>query len=174
MKIRLILAGFAVFCLAVGLMYYRLGGMKKPIVSQIFAPAYTIAGKTFTGKTHNNNPQFVNFQAQLNAEKTQFLGDFVLVYDQNPNHASDSVTVFGGFLVTDTTQIPKTYKIIQIPERQVIRAEILAHPLVAPSAIQVERAIQDFAQERGLTLQQGLLEKYTSQNQLITEIAVKN
>lgn len=176
MKIRLILAGLSIFCLAIGLIYYRLGGMKEPAISRIFAPSYTIAGKTFQGKTHNNNSRFVDFQAELNADELLFSSDFVLIYDQNPNQALDSVTVFGGFLVQDTTQIPDGYEIKQVPAREVIRVEVLSHPLVAPSAPQVEEAIQNFAEERILKLQEGLLEKYirNQQNQLIIEIAVQN
>lgn len=176
MKIRLIGIGFVVFILAVGLLFYRLGGMKKPFISQAVSASYVIAGKSYHGKTYDNHHAFQTFQSDLNADRDLFLGNFILIYDQNPNQASDAfITVFGGFVVTDTINIPDGYTIKRLSEQNIIKAEIISHPLVAPSAVQVEEAIKKFAQERNLELDRGLIEEYVrDQSKLITTVAIRN
>lgn len=172
MKIRLVLAGLAVFGIAVGLIFYRLGGMQKPTISKVFAPQYTVVGQEYNGKL---NQKFNKFQAQLHQDRSQFTGDFILIYDQNTNQPDVEVSVFGGFIVSDTTNIPENYKVKQVTEREVIRVSVISHPLVAPSAIQVEESIKEFAQERGLQIGKGFIEKYTqNQNEIITEVPIKN
>jgi len=171
MKIRLLIIGLFIFVIGVGLIFYRLGGMNKPSISRAIAPKYMVIGKVYNGKI---NQKFDDFQAQLQEDAELFTGDFILIYNQNPNQANIDLKVFGGFLTQDTTQIPQGYQLQQVPKREVIRATINSHPLVTPSATQVETELVTFAKERSIVLQEKLLEKYTrNQNQVITEIPVK-
>jgi len=171
MKIRLLIAGLLVSVIGIGLIFYRLGGINKPLISRAIAPKYTVVGKVYEGKI---NQEFDAFQAQLQEDAAQFAGDFVLIYSQNPNQSKRELKVFGGFLAEDETHIPQGYQLQQVPKREVIRATVNSHPLVAPSATQVEEELFSFAQERGILLQETFLEKYTrNQNQVITEIPVK-
>ncbi len=153
--------------------YVILGGLSKPALSQAQIPAYTIAGKAFRGNATSDTLMQLFTATQELHKSGKLPGILAAVYYNSPDEANGRVNVWVGVLVRDSTAaLPKGYLFRSFPSTFVVRAEIKAHYMVAPTPDKVKSQLQDFATAERWKPGSYVLEQYLNEKEIIMEIPV--
>ena len=166
---------FAVIILGSAVYFYsKLGGFSKTSMNVVSSSEYFIAGKAYKGTM--KNPSFGHlfqdadtFIVKNNLKGKAWVGG---VFYNNPPKDKDTLIAFIGVIVKDTLNPPGDgYSYRSIPARKVIRANIKAHYLFAPS---IYPDIEKYAQENKIqSLQVPSIEIYPSEDEVVVEVPVK-
>ena len=172
---RYIALVFAVVIIASALyLYSKLGGFSKVTMSVISSPEYIIAGKPYKGTM--KSPLFGRlfqdadtFIVKNNLKNKAWVCG---VFYNNPEKDKDTILAFIGVVVKDTSgTITPGYTYRRIVPRKVIRANIKAHYLFAPS---IYPDINKYAEENKIQLKQvPSIEIYPSEDEVVVEVPVK-
>jgi hypothetical protein len=155
-------------------LYSKLGGFSKTTMSVVSSPEYIIAGKPYKGTM--KSPAF----GRLFQEADTFIIKNKLkdkawvcgIFYNNPLKDKDTLIAFIGVVVKDTLgTISHGYSYRRIEPRKVIRANIKAHYLFAPS---IYPEIEDYAKENNIQLKQvPSIEIYPSEDEVVVEVPVR-
>ncbi len=150
-----------------------LGGFSKPKIIQTYIPTYAIAGKPFRGQAISDTlMQLFNATKDLHTAG-KLPGTLAAVYYTSPDESKGNVDVWVGILVKDTTiALPTGYLFRHFPSSSVVRAEINAHYMVAPTPDKVKSQLYEFATEQKLKPDSYVIERYLNEKEIIMEIPV--
>lgn len=156
------------------LMYFNRGGLVKPQISKVQTAPFSMVGKKYIGFGRDKALRELIRQTHEDMTNKVIQGTLTIVYRGNPDAEKDSVSVFVGVMVEDTLQVKlaKDYQIKYFPSMKTVRAEIKAHVSVAPNPEKINRMLVDFARKSGLTTDNVYIEKYVSEEHIISEIKV--
>jgi len=150
-----------------------LGGFAKPTLSQARVPVYIIAGKSFKGKANSDTLMQLFSETKALHESKQLPGTLAAVYYSSDAEAKGKVDVWVGVLVADsTTALPAGYLFRSFPSTSMVRAEIKAHYMIAPTPDKVKTRLYEFAAEQKLVPGRYVVEKYLNEREIIMEIPV--
>jgi hypothetical protein len=172
---RFIMLVFAVIIIGSAIyLYSKLGGFSKTTMTVVSSPEYIIAGKPYKGIM--KNPAF----GRLFEEADTFIIKNKLrdkawvcgVFYNNPPKDKDTIIAFIGAVVKDTLgAISPGYSYRRIAPRKVIRANIKAHYLFAPS---IYPDIDNYAEENKIQLKHvPSIEIYPSEDEVVVEVPIR-
>ncbi len=153
--------------------YAYLGGFSGPTVSVTTSEPLLLAGQAFEGTVKDD--AFGNaFRKAAELRDSEEMGGVLgNVYYNNPESKSDSIKAFIGLVIQDSTiNLPEGYELLRVPGgREVVRAEIEAHYMVAPGKLY--EAIFDHAKDNKLQLQDFYVEWFPTDREAVVEVPVK-
>lgn len=153
--------------------YIALGGLKKPQFSTIQVSGYIMAGVAFKGLASNEDLLKLFEQTRTHHQQNKLPGTLAALYYDTQANAKGEVDVFVGVLVKDSAAtLPEKYAYRYIAASRVVQATIASHYLVAPSPEKIRASLLNYAQEKGLLLQNFVIEQYIGDNNIIIEIPV--
>ena len=154
--------------------YVLLGGLKEPVLSEARIPGYVLAGKEFRGQSNDRELGILFEQARdLNA-RGQLPGTLAALYYQTKDANKGNVHTFAGVIVKDSTaKLPAGFVYRAVPAGRAVRAEILAHFLVAPAPGKVQEDLAAYARQGGFKPANYVVEKYYGSRNIVLEIPVK-
>jgi predicted transcriptional regulator YdeE len=153
--------------------YIALGGLKKPEITTQTVSDYMMAGVEFKGLASSEVLLQLFEQTRTYHEQNKLPGTLAAVYYDNQSEKGE-VEAFVGVLVTDTlTALPDTYVYKKIPANKTVQAKIMSHYMVAPSPEKIRGSLLNYAQEKGLALQELVIEQYLKDSHILIEIPVK-
>jgi hypothetical protein len=172
-KIVLIIVSFL---LIVGMItYIALGGLTKPAISTIQVSGYTMAGIAFKGMASNEELLQLFNQTRTFHQEKKLPGTLAALYYDTQASEKGEVDAFVGVLVNDTTaSLPEKYTYKHIEARQAVQAKITTHYLVAPSPEKIRASLLNYAQEKGLPLQELVIEQYLEESHILIEIPTQS
>ena len=161
-------------CVVSFVTYVLLGGLKEPVLSEVRIPGYVLAGKEYRGKSKDQELGSLFEQAKdLNA-RGQLPGTLAALYYQTKDADQGNVHTFAGVIVKDSTaRLPAGFVYRAVPAGRAVRAEILAHFLVAPAPGRVQEELAAYARQGGFTPASFVVEKYYGPRNIVLEIPVK-
>jgi hypothetical protein len=175
MNSRFIALIFAIIILGSAAYFYsKMGGFSSTSMTVVSSPSYFIAGKPFKGLM--KNPSFGGlfdeadtFIVKNNLKGKAWAGGF---FYNNPPKDKDTLIAFIGVIMKDTlSPLSDGYSYRSIPGRKVIRANIKAHYLFAPS---IYPDIEEYAKENNIeSLQVPSIEIYPSEDEVVVEVPVR-
>ena len=164
---------FGLFVLTFG-GYVLLGGFKQPVLSETKIPGYLLAGKEFRGQSNDRELGTLFEQAKEFNTKGQLPGTLAAIYYQTKDANKGNVHTFAGVIVQDSVaELPGGFVYRSVPASRAVRAEILAHFLVAPAPGKVQQDLAAFASQNGLKADTLVVEKYYGTRNIVLEIPVK-
>lgn len=153
--------------------YTILGGFSKPDVAQAKTPLYSIAGKVFEGTATSDTLMQLFTEIKQLHDSGKLPGTLAAVYYNSPAETKGNVHVWVGVLVKDSTLVlPQGYLLRNFPSTDVVRAEIKAHYMVAPTPDKVKAQLYEFAAAQNLKPGSYVIEKYLNEKEIIMEIPV--
>jgi hypothetical protein len=160
-------------------LYIKRGGLVMPQISKVQTLPFYMIATSYKGMIAKKEQGAIlrdkirQTHEYIDSGKLQ--GTLTLVYEGNPDQAKDSIQAYIGVIVADSVAMamPKGYEIRHFEAMRVVRAEIKAHVSVAPNPAKINEMLRDFARKSGLTLQDRHIEKYISEEHIISEIMVK-
>ncbi|HEX8531253.1 MAG TPA: hypothetical protein VF646_14575, partial [Cytophagales bacterium] len=143
--------------------YVLLGGLKEPVLSETRIPGYLLAGKEFRGKSTDGELGALFDQAKQLHVTGQLPGTLAAIYYKTKDAAKGRVHTFAGVIVKDSVaKLPAGFVYRAVPPGRAVRAEVLAHYLVAPAPGRVQEELAAFASQNGLKADTLVVEKYYS------------
>jgi hypothetical protein len=159
--------------------YFNRGGLVKPQLSKVQTQPFTMLGKSYKGFGKDKAIRELIRQTHEYMNNGTLKGSLSIIYRGNPdaknNSKTDSIEVFVGVIIDDTINIkaPKYYEIKNYPAMKTVRAEIKAHVTVAPNPESINKTLLEFARKSGLEIDNVYIERYLSEEHIISEIKVK-
>jgi hypothetical protein len=158
--------------------YFNRGGLVKPLLSKVKTQPFTVIGISYTGFGKDKAIRNIIRQTHEYLNEGKLKGSLSIIYDGNPDALKNSIKVFIGVIVEDTSNInkvilPPNYEVKNYPSMKTVRAEIKAHVSVAPNPAEINRTLVDFARKSGLVIDSVYIERYISEEHIISEITVK-
>ncbi len=164
---------FGLFVVSFG-SYVLLGGFKEPVLSEVRIPGYLLAGKEFRGPSNDQELGTLFEQAKELNVKGQLLGTLAAIYYQTKDANKGNVHTFAGVIVKDSVaELPAGFVYRVVPAGRAVRAEILAHFLVAPAPGKVQEDLAAYARQGGFKPSNFVVEKYYGSRNIVLEIPVK-
>lgn len=155
--------------------YITLGGLKKPQFTTQQVSGYLMAGVAFKGMASNEGLLKLFEQTRIYHQQEKLPGTLAALYVDIPTAEKGEVEAFVGVVVKDSaTVLPDKYVYKYIPADKAAQATIKSHYLVAPSPDKIRASLLNYAQERGLLLQNFVIEQYIGDNHIVVEIPVKS
>lgn len=172
---KIILVIIFIFIAGLILTYFTRGGMIKPVITKVETQPFTMIATTYRGMGKDKALRNIIRQTHEYLEKGQLKGYLTIVYQGNPDTRRDSINILIGVITADTNnvQLPVNYRFKHIPTMRTVRAELKAHVSVAPNPEKVNEMLVGFARKSGLELDTIYIEKYFSEEHIISEIKVK-
>jgi hypothetical protein len=175
MNKRFIMLVFAVIIIGSAVyLYGKMGGFTKTTMNVVSSPEYIIAGKPYKGTMRNPAFGRLFLQADTFIIKNNLKGKAWVcgVFYNNPAKDKDTLLAFIGVVVKDTLgTISPGYSYRRIEPRKVIRANIKAHYLLAPS---IYPEIDEYAEENKIQLKHvPSIEIYPSEDEVVVEVPVE-
>jgi hypothetical protein len=166
-----------VFILAAAAGYWYLGGFNEPQVSIVEHGGYRMVGKYYSGESGSSEANSTFREVAKLSQSGTLAGTMAVVILHEATEELDSVHQFVGILLPDKNQkLPPeadSLQLLEIPNRQSVRAQLQASSLVWPSPDKIVEAARQYAQEKGLQLAPNLtIEKYVSPTLLEVELPV--
>jgi hypothetical protein len=153
--------------------YVALGGFTKPVIATVPVSGYIMAGVAFKGSASNEDLLQLFEQTRELHQENKLLGTLAALYYDIPQSDKGQVDAFIGVIVEDSTaKLPSAYSYRSVAAKQAIQANITIHYLVAPSPEKIRTTLLDYAREKGLPLQNFVIEQYLNNNHIIIEIPV--
>lgn len=169
MKTSVISGIVALLLLAGGLLYVQSGDFTKVAPSQTFSSRLLLVGKPFKGKTKDKTMgETLNQVAKALKDKT-LEGEMVICYYGNPD-TDHEIEVFAGINQNSVSSIPEGFEVKKIPAYKAVSVKVNTGDLFAPTPANVNKAIIEFAKEKGLTLDTVYIEKFISDQEVVNEI----
>jgi effector-binding domain-containing protein len=154
--------------------YITLGGLNKPQYTLVQVPGYIMGGIAFKGMASNEDLLKLFEQTRLYHQQKKLPGTLAALYVDIPTSEKGEVDAFVGVLVKDSTIVlPDKYVYKYIPASKAAQATIKSHYLVAPSPEKIRASLLNYAQERGLLLQNFVIEQYIGDSNIIVEAPIK-
>jgi hypothetical protein len=152
--------------------YFLLGGTKEYPVLESDAVKYDIVGTPFRGRYVADSAQMVFEDIRSKIVSGQWQGDLVeLTY---PPEGDEEINQFFGVLLTGrVTQIEGNYQLKKIRTPGSLVVNLPMHWLVRPTREKVQAKIFDYAQERGIELEDYFLQRYLPDNSVTVEAFIK-
>ncbi len=159
----------AIICFCI---YYLLGGTREYVVRQSEAISYDVVGTPFKGRYVADSAQLIFEDMKSKVVSGEWKGDLVeLTY---PPEGDDEINQFFGVLLTGrVTQVDGSYQLKKIRANSCLVVELSMHWLVRPGREKVQAMIFDYAQERGLELEDFFLQRYLPDNSVTIEAFIK-
>jgi hypothetical protein len=172
---KIILLLIVTFIIGLLLTYFNRGGLVKPTLTKVQTQPFFMASTTYKGFGKDKNLRNIIRQTHEYLEKGVLKGSLAIIYYGNPDTYKDSIDIVVGVMIQDTAQmkLPENYQIRQVPAMRVVRAELKAHVSVAPNPAKINEMLIDFARKSGLQPDHIHIEKYFSEEHIISEIGVK-
>lgn len=151
--------------------YYLLGGFQEIKVVESYNNTYSVAGKHFTGsmKSDTLRTYFEEVREQLTEKKLR--GELCIVNYRDPNLKNTEVHQFIGIRLDDEiAEIPSGFDVIELESTQTFKVALVMHPLVRPNPEKIEGLVHDYAQERGIELQELSMEILFQDNSVLVEM----
>ena len=172
-KLILIVASFLLISGIIA--YIALGGLRKPEISTVDVSGYTMAGIAFKGRASNEDLLQIFEQTRTYHQENKLPGTLAAVYYDTKASDKGEIDAFVGVIVQDTlATLPNKYSYRKLPAAKAVHATITSHYLVAPSPEKVRAGLLNYAQEKGLPLQELVIEQYLKDSHIVIEIPVKN
>jgi hypothetical protein len=172
-KIIVIVASLLLLIGFVG--YLALGGLKKPEITTVQVSGYILAGVPFKGMASNEELLKLFEQTRTYHTDNNLPGTLAAVYYDIQSSEKGEVDAYVGVRVKDSSAtLPEKYTYRKIPATKAVKATITTHYLVAPSPEKIRVSLLNYAQQRGLSLQNLVIEQYLADSHIIIEIPVKN
>ncbi len=154
--------------------YVLLGGFKKPALSETKIPGYLLAGKEYRGQSNGSELGTLFAQAKQLHATGQLPGTLAAIYYKTKDAEKGNVHTFAGVIVKDSAaRLPAGFVYRVVPPGRAVRAEVLAHYLVAPAPGKVQQELAAFAGQNGLKADTLVVEKYYGTSNIVLEIPVK-
>jgi hypothetical protein len=152
--------------------YFLLGGTKEYEVQESGAVSYDIVGTPFKGRYVADSARMVFEDIRSKIINEDWKGDLVeLTY---PPEDGDEINQFFGVLLTGrVTQIEGNYKLKKLRAPGSLTVKLSMHWLVRPSREKIQTMIFDYAQERGIALEDFFMQRYLPDNSVTIEAFVK-
>jgi predicted transcriptional regulator YdeE len=155
--------------------YLALGGLRKPEITTVQVSDYILAGVPFKGMASNEELLKLFEETRTYYEGNSLPGTLAAVYYDIQSSEKGEVDTYVGVMVKDSSAtLPKKYTYRRIPAAKAVQATITTHYLVAPSPEKIRATLLNYAQERGLALQNLVIEQYLADSHIIIEIPVQN
>ncbi len=158
--------------------YLKRGGNVQPRLSKVQTQPFRLIALSYKGIIAKREQEIVfrkkikQTHDHINSGKLK--GILALIYEGNPDQTKDSIQAYVGVMTNDTLQtLPEGYKVYTFPTYRVVRAELKAHVSVAPNPEKINLMLKDFARKSGLQLNNTYIEKYISEEHIISEIVVR-
>jgi effector-binding domain-containing protein len=171
---KVIFIGVSLLFIAGIITYIVLGGLKKPQLGTVQVPGYIMAGIAFKGLA--SNEQLLNLfeQTRNYHQQNKLPGTLAALYHDIPSDKGE-VDAFVGVVVKDSaTVLPGKYSYKYIPAAKAVQATINSHYLVAPAPEKIRAALLSYAREKGLLLQDFVIEQYIGDRYITVDIPVRN
>jgi hypothetical protein len=164
---------FGLFVLSFG-GFVLLGGFKKPVLSETRMPGYLLAGKEYRGQSNGTQLGTLYEQAKALHDAGQLPGTLAAIFYKTKDAQKGNVHTFAGVIVKDSAvRLPAGFVYRAVPASRAVRAEVLAHYLVAPAPGKVQQELAAFASQNGLKPDTLVVEKYYGTSNIVLEIPVK-
>jgi len=161
------------FLAVVSMVYIRLGGFNEVEFTVIDEVDYQMIGIPFEGRYKSNQVQNIFYQTRELLEQGKVMGTMAIIYEQDPADHDGEMKSFTGIILEQPIQeLPDGFQRKNFKANKVVQAKITAHPLVMPNPTKVKERMHNFAEEKGLILEDISLEKMLSERELIVEIPV--
>lgn len=146
--------------------YAYLGGFRSFEITLSEREDYQLVGHYYAGEYRSDSLKTLFFDAKKLITNGILEGNLAIAHF-SPVEEQDSISVFIGVAVrNESTQSPPNLEQRTIKAGKVIRANITAHSFVRPLRNKVDKRMEAFAHERGLTLRPIVLEHYLSEDEL--------
>lgn len=153
--------------------YIALGGLRKPEITTQTVSDYIMAGVNFKGLASSEELLQLFEKTRTYNKQNKLLGTLAAVYYDKQSEKGE-IEAFVGVLVTDTlAPLPDNYVYKKIPAIKTVQAKITSHFMVAPSPEKIRGSLLNYAQEKGLALQELVIEQYLKDSHIVIEIPVK-
>jgi hypothetical protein len=154
--------------------YVLLGGFKEPVLSETRMPGYLLAGKEYRGKSTDEELGSLFAQAKGLHTSGQLRGTLGAIYYKTKDAEKGNVHTFAGVIVKDSAaRLPAGFVYRAVPAGRAVRAEVLAHYLVAPAPGKVQEELAAYARQGGFKPANFVVEKYYGSRNIVLEIPVK-
>jgi hypothetical protein len=154
--------------------YVLLGGFKEPMLSETKIPGYLLAGKEYRGQSNGSELGTLYEQAKQLHASGQLPGTLAAIFYKTKDAEKGNVHTFAGVIVKDSAaRLPAGFVYRVVPPGRAVRAEVLAHYLVAPAPGKVQEELAAFASQNGLKADTLVVEKYYGTSNIVLEIPVK-
>lgn len=170
---KILLIGFPVLLIIIGIVYVLLGGLKQPEITITSSDGYIILGKRFSGKLDDKNLKETYREAQKKFKEGELKGIFSVMHFHEPDAETGKVDAVIGVVVKDSLQKkPKGYEYFHWGKGPVAKADIRSHFSVAPSPETINEVVTNLAQSKGYKLDSGSLERYFESDHLEVEFSL--
>ena len=155
--------------------YIALGGLRKPEFNIVPVSGYTMAGISFKGMASNEDLLKLFEQTRTDHQEGKLPGILAAMYYDIPESEKGQVDAFVGVIIKDSAAVlPDRYTYKYIPAVKAVQAKITTHYLVAPSPQKIRASLLNYAQEKGLLLQNFVIEQYIEDSNIVIEIPVRS
>ncbi len=159
--------------------YFNRGGLVKPLLSKVKTQPFTVLGVSYKGFGKDKAIREIIRTTHEYMNEGKLKGSLSIIYEGNPDSPKDTVNVFIGVIVDDTlgikkANLPEKYELKNYASMKTVRAEIKAHVSVAPNPAQINATLLDFSRKNGLVTDNMYIERYISEEHIISEIKVKD
>jgi predicted transcriptional regulator YdeE len=170
---KIIIIAISLLLISGVIAYIALGGLRQPEISTQTVSDYIVAGVDFKGLASDEELLQLFEQTRTYHEQNKLPGSLAAIYYDKQSEKGE-IEAFVGVLVTDTlAALPDNYVYKKIPATKTVQAKITSHYIVAPSPEKVRGSLLNYAQEKGLALQELVIEQYLKDSHIVIEIPVK-
>lgn len=153
--------------------YYLLGGFTEIKVSLTNEPAFEMIGKMYNGPVSSKKLDKLVQEIREKYDQGELEGVFGLCFFSNPDE-TDTVDVLVGIISEKLVKTPVGWIKKKFGASQAITASIAAEAVVAPSASETNKKINEFAQQESLEISGIYIEKYVEDFKIITVVPVSS
>lgn len=150
--------------------FWQMGAFNEPEFAYTKSPEYSLAGRTFEGSLAAEGYQKLQQEVQQNWKAGTLDGTRAVYFFNNPD-TSKVVRVLVGLLVSDSSQaLPEGWTYHRLPAREVIKTVLSTSRWIAPNPQEMYVQTAGYAQENGLQLGEGILEKHHESGRIVMEV----
>lgn len=155
------------------IIYNQLGGFNEPEISLKAINKYQIAGKMYEGNIRDREWEELYVRIRSFKEKQGLQNSLAIIWYNSPEDEKGVVKAFVGLIWNDSIAVPEGFDIKDIVMQGLIRAELKGHALVMPSPKKIIKKIHLFAETKGLTLKNIIIDRYPEESIIYTEIPIE-
>lgn len=176
MKIDLRYKYYAISALSLGVIifsiYYLLGGTAEYLVVDSGTVSYDIVGTPYQGRYVADSAQLVFEDIRSKITTNEWQGDLVEV-TYEPEEGQQINQFFGVLLTGTVTQIEGDYKLKKLRAPGSLMVHLPMHWLVRPDREKIQAMLYDYAQQRGIDVENFFMQRYLPDNSVTIEVFLK-
>lgn len=151
-------------------LYDDLGGFDEIKVYELDGMESVIIGKEYIGKQTGSEIEEYFSSARAMVSENKLDGNLAVINYKNDTLPDNMVHMYIGVqLKTDMAEIPSDFEVRKLRSDRRLGVFLSMHPVVRPSPSRVTARLEDKAQEKGLKLQNFILELHYPDNSMAVE-----